>query len=35
MFNKHLAIVGATGSGKSHTVSSILQQVLKTKEPKT
>lgn len=33
-FNKHLAIVGATGSGKSHTVSSILQQVLKTKEPK-
>ncbi|MCM3519848.1 ATP-binding protein [Staphylococcus xylosus] len=30
-FNKHLAIVGATGSGKSHTVSSILQQVLKSK----
>lgn len=31
-FNKHIAIVGATGSGKSHTVSSILQQALKSKE---
>lgn len=31
-FNKHIAVVGATGSGKSHTVSSILQQALKSKD---
>ena len=30
-FNKHFAIVGATGSGKSHTVATILQQALKEK----
>ena len=30
-FNKHIAIVGATGSGKSHTVSSILQKALAAK----
>lgn len=28
-FNKHIAIVGSTGSGKSHTVSSILQTAIK------
>lgn len=27
-FNKHIAIVGSTGSGKSHTVSTILQKAV-------
>lgn len=27
-FNKHIAVVGSTGSGKSHTVASILQKVV-------
>lgn len=31
-FNKHIAIVGSTGSGKSHTVAKILQSALSTKE---
>ncbi|MFR9546114.1 MAG: ATP-binding protein [Rikenellaceae bacterium] len=31
-FNKHIAIVGSTGSGKSHTVSKILQNATKSKE---
>lgn len=30
-FNKHFSIVGATGSGKSHTVSKILQEAIKSK----
>jgi len=30
-FNKHIAIVGSTGSGKSHTVSTILQKVINEK----
>lgn len=30
-FNKHIAIVGATGSGKSHTVATILQEVISAK----
>lgn len=29
-FNKHIAIVGSTGSGKSHTLSSILQKAIST-----
>lgn len=31
-FNKHIAIVGSTGSGKSHTVAKILQSALSAKE---
>lgn len=31
-FNKHIAIVGSTGSGKSHSVAKILQNAVKTKE---
>jgi ABC-type dipeptide/oligopeptide/nickel transport system ATPase component len=31
-FGKHIAIVGSTGSGKSHTVASILQKAIKEKE---
>jgi hypothetical protein len=31
-FNKHIAIVGSTGSGKSFTLASILQQATRTKE---
>ena len=31
-FNKHIAVVGSTGSGKSHTISSILQQVINSKD---
>lgn len=27
-FNKHIAIVGSTGSGKSHTLSTILQKAV-------
>lgn len=30
-FNKHIAIVGATGSGKSHTVATILQEAIAAK----
>lgn len=30
-FNKHFAIVGSTGSGKSHTTAAILQQAIKEK----
>ena len=31
-FNKHIAIIGSTGSGKSHTVAKILQEAKVTKE---
>lgn len=31
-FNKHIAIVGSTGSGKSHTVAKILQNAIEAKE---
>lgn len=31
-FNKHIAIVGSTGSGKSHTVAKILQNAVKAKD---
>lgn len=31
-FNKHIAIVGSTGSGKSHSVANILQIALTSKE---
>lgn len=31
-FNKHIAIVGSTGSGKSHSVAKILQNAVKAKE---
>jgi len=30
-FNKHIAVVGATGSGKSHTVATILQEAITAK----
>lgn len=30
-FNKHIAIVGSTGSGKSHTVAKIIQEAVNTK----
>ena len=30
-FNKHIAIVGSTGSGKSHTVAKILQNAVQAK----
>ncbi|MRI32608.1 Bipolar DNA helicase [Endozoicomonas sp. OPT23] len=30
-FNKHIAIVGSTGSGKSHTVAKILQKATESK----
>ena len=30
-FNKHFAILGSTGSGKSHTVAKILQEVIQKK----
>lgn len=30
-FNKHFAVVGSTGSGKSHAITTILQQALKEK----
>jgi hypothetical protein len=33
-FNKHFAIVGATGSGKSHTVAKVLQSAAKAKSSK-
>jgi hypothetical protein len=31
-FNKHIAIVGSTGSGKSHTLCSIVQKAISTKD---
>ena len=31
-FNKHVAIIGSTGSGKSHTVAKIIQQAIVEKE---
>jgi DNA helicase HerA-like ATPase len=31
-FNKHFAVVGSTGSGKSHTVAAIIQQATKEKK---
>lgn len=31
-FNKHIAILGSTGSGKSHTLSRILQTAISTKD---
>lgn len=33
-FNKHIAIVGSTGSGKSHTVTKILQNAINNEERK-
>ena len=30
-FNKHIAIMGSTGSGKSHTVAKIVQNAIKSK----
>lgn len=31
-FNKHIAIIGSTGSGKSHTVAKIIQNAVKGKQ---
>jgi DNA helicase HerA-like ATPase len=31
-FNKHIAIVGSTGSGKSHSVAKIIQNAINSKE---
>ncbi|MDW5418321.1 DUF87 domain-containing protein [Iodobacter sp. CM08] len=31
-FNKHIAVVGSTGSGKSHTLATIIQQAVKEKK---
>lgn len=31
-FNKHIAVVGSTGAGKSHAISSILQTAINEKE---
>lgn len=31
-FNKHIAVVGSTGAGKSHAVTSILQKALSAKD---
>ena len=31
-FNKHIAIIGSTGSGKSHTVAKVIQEAVKQKE---
>jgi len=33
-FNKHIAIIGSTGSGKSHTVAKIIQNVVNVKDGK-
>ena len=33
-FNKHIAIVGSTGSGKSHTVAKIIQEAVSVKDGK-
>jgi uncharacterized protein len=32
-FNKHIAIVGSTGAGKSHTVARIVQTAIQEREP--
>lgn len=34
-FNKHIAIVGSTGSGKSHTVAKIIQKAIEAKNNKS
>ena len=31
-FNKHIAVVGSTGSGKSHTVTTLLQKAVNSKK---
>lgn len=31
-FNKHIAVVGSTGSGKSHTLSTIIQKAISEKD---
>ena len=31
-FNKHIAVVGSTGAGKSHTISSIVQKAVAAKD---
>lgn len=31
-FNKHIAVVGSTGAGKSHTISNIIQTAVAAKE---
>ncbi len=31
-FNKHIAVIGSTGSGKSHTVTKIIQQAVEQKD---
>lgn len=31
-FNKHIAVVGSTGAGKSHTISSIVQEAVAAKD---
>jgi DNA helicase HerA-like ATPase len=31
-FNKHIAVVGSTGAGKSHTISSIIQKAVAAKD---
>jgi DNA helicase HerA-like ATPase len=31
-FNKHIAVVGSTGSGKSHTLTTIIQKAVSTKD---
>ena len=33
-FNKHIAVVGSTGSGKSHSVAKIIQEAVYSKESK-
>jgi uncharacterized protein len=32
-FNKHIAVIGSTGSGKSHTIAKILQNAVNSKQP--
>lgn len=32
-FNKHIAVVGSTGAGKSHTVARIVQTAVQAREP--
>ncbi|MGX7048035.1 hypothetical protein RU86_GL000525 [Lactococcus piscium] len=31
-FNKHIAVIGSTGSGKSHSVAKIIQEAVKAKD---
>ena len=31
-FNKHIAVIGSTGSGKSHSVAKIIQEAVKSKD---